>query len=122
MAVYANESYRFEQEVFFDGHLYQFPVNGECLIRRGSDGFTWNGVEFDANENWNPTTVDASNEFHYYDWVVPITAQDGDTFLLKIRLQDDPDTESGGNMIVREPATGGGGGDTFIYPINVFDD
>lgn len=120
MSVQAGESYRFEQEVWFDGYQHQLTNGGECLIRRGSDGYTWDGAAFVNSEEWNATTTDGG--IHYYDWSVPITAQDGDTFLLRIRLSGDPDTESGGNMVVREEGSGGGGGDTFIYPINVFDD
>lgn len=120
MSVQAGEEYRFEQEVWFDGHQYGFPKAGQVLITRGSDGFTWNGSAFVSGTNWQATTIDGSNLFHYYDWTVPVAASDGDTFILKIRLQGDPDTESGGTMVVREE--GSGGGDTFVFPINVFDD
>lgn len=120
MSVQAGESYRFEQRVRFDG--FQHPINngGECLIRRGSDGLYWDGSTYVVAETWLSTTVEAG--IHYYDWIVPPTAQSGDTYLFKIRLANDPNTEAGGNMVVREEGSGSGGGDTFIYPINVFDD
>lgn len=116
MSVQANESFRFEQEVYFDGHLFgstnnEYPNPGQCQIVRGSDGFYWNGTEFVATPIWNTTTVDASGLFHYYDFTIPAGAVNGDTFVLKIRLFEDPHTESLGNMIVRVAGTGGGGGD-----------
>lgn len=109
MSVQAGEQYRFEQEVWFDGHRYAFPRGGEILITRGSDGFTWNGTDFASGETWQATTVDGSNVFHYYDWTVPVSAANGDVFTTRIRIEDDSDTESVGNMIVR-PASGGGSG------------
>lgn len=123
MSVQAGESYRFKQSVSFDGHKYGFPQAGECLIRRGTDEFTWDGAAFVSGENWNATTVDLADPdgpLHYYDWTVPIGSANGLAFTVTIRLLDDPGTESGGTMIVRE--TGGGGGDVFIYPPPIFDD
>ena len=120
MSVRAGEAYRFFQEVWFDGHRHGVTGGGECQITRGSDGLTWDGAAFTAGDHWNATMVSAGG--HYYDWTVPAAANDGDVFTMRIRLADDPDTEGGGTMVVREAGEGGPGGDVFIYPITVFDD
>lgn len=111
MIVRSGESYRFEQEVFFDGFLFGsvngYPNGGEVQIRRGADGFYWDGTTFVVAEQWLSTVVDASNEFHYYDWTVP-TSNDGDTYTIRIRVSGDRDTESIGTLFVR-PESGGAG-------------
>lgn len=126
MSVQAGEQYRFEQEVYFDGHLYgstlgSYPFGGEVEITRGSDGFYWNGVTFTSTPAWNSTVVDASGLFHYYDFTIPITAINGDTFNLRIRIKDDPETETVGTMIVRPATTGGGGGGDGIRVFDAVD-
>ncbi len=124
MSIQAGETYRFEQEVRFDGHLYgtdlAYSHGGQVEIRQGSDGFYWNGSTFVSGQTWNSTTVGAGGLFHYYDWTVPGSVVNGDTYGLRIRITNDPDSESAGNLIVR-PAIEGGGGDTINPVFNVFD-
>lgn len=112
MSVQAGETYRFEQEIEFRGHRYgstdnNFPRGGECQITRGSDGFQWDGLNFVSGEHWNPTTVDAAGLFHYYDWTVPGSASNGSVYHLRIRIKDDPVTETSGHLEVRPPSGGG---------------
>lgn len=109
---------RFEQEVWFGSFRYGSDLGyqnpGQILIRNGTTGLYWNGTTYQAAEVWNTTTVDASNAFHFYDWSTPAGVADGDFFHVRMRLHDDPDTESveditvnvksgGGTTIVRRP-------------------
>lgn len=112
MSALAGEVYRFQQEIVFDGHIYgstanAFPRGGECQIVRGTDGFYWNGTGFAAPAVWNATTIEASGQSHYYQWTIPGTASNGDVFSLRIRIKDDPETETTGHIEVR-PTSGGG--------------
>lgn len=122
MSVQSGESYRFEQEVYFDSFLFGsvngYPFGGEAQIVRGVDGFYWDGSTFVVTETWVDTTVDASGLFHYYDWTVPVGSPNGSTFILRIRVKNDPVTETVGNMTVRPASSGGGGGSNAI---KVFD-
>ena len=110
LAVRPSESWRFEQEVYFDDHLYgstgaDFVHGGEAELRRGSDGFYWDGATFIAPQTWNVTTDDASGLFHYYDFTIPAGASEGDTFILRIRITGDPLSEATVNMITRLAAS-----------------
>lgn len=114
MIVQIGETFRFEQEVYFDGHLYgstaQYPLGGEIEIRRGGDGFYWNGSDFIETPTLVSTVVDTSGLFHYYDFQIPVISVSGDTYNIRIRVTGDRDTESVGTLMVRPANTGGGGG------------
>ena len=125
MTVQAGEQFRFEQEVYIGSHLYgstnnAYPNPGQIQIRRGLDGFFWNGSLFVEETTWLQTTVDSSGLFHYYDFTIPAISSNGDTFNVKIRLQNDPSTETVGNLVVR-PAGGGSGGSSVIAVFDAVD-
>ena len=114
MIVQAGEVFRFEQEVYFDGHLYgvdeSYPYGGEIEIRRGADGFYYNGLDFQETFFVLPTVVDASGTFHYYDFTIPVISINGDTYNIKIGITSDTDSQTLGTLLVRPASTGGGGG------------
>jgi hypothetical protein len=122
MIVQAGEIFRFEQEVWFDGYKLgttsgSFPAGGEIEIRRGVDGFYYDGTNFVSTPTKLPTTFDATELMHYYDFTIPAVALNGATFNIKIGIVGDPATESVGTLLVRPPADGGSGGSA----IAVFD-
>lgn len=115
-----NESVRFQQEVWFDGHQYGSTTGiptGQIKIRRGSDNQFWNGTAFVPVEQWVATTIDSGGLFHYYDFTFPATLDE--FYTVRQRVNNDPATEQVGTAIVRGS---GGGGSTVYYPLFVFDD
>lgn len=124
MSVQSGESYRFEQEVYFDCHLYGsvggYVFGGEIEIRRGTDGMYWDGVEFVETPIWLSTTEDTSGLFHYYDFIIPVSLS-GSVYNMRMRVKDDQNTESVGALQVRPAASGGGGGSGGSEYIAVFD-
>lgn len=124
MLVSAGEQFRFEQEIWFNGYRFgtssnSFPFGGQIEIRRGIDGFYFDGATFTDIPTVLSTTVDIAEKIHYYDFTIPLISASGDTFNIKIRLTNDPDTESVGTLLVRPESTGGGGGGSSY--IAVFD-
>ena len=125
MIVSAGEQFRFEQEIWFNGYKFgtssnSFPFGGQIEIRRGVDGFYFDGASFVETPTILSTTVDTTELIHYYDFTIPIVAASGDTFNIRIRLTDDPDTESVGTLLVRPASSGGSGGGGGTY-VAVFD-
>lgn len=110
MIVYPSETVRYEQEVYFEDHLYGSDIaipSGQIKIKRSSDGYFWNGTSFVVTEAYVPTTVDASGTYHYYSFTFPATSDI--SYVFKMRVNNDLNTECLFNVTVREQSTGGGG-------------
>lgn len=111
IAVKASEAYRFEQEVWFDGHQFGSDTgipSGQIKIKRDSDGLFWDGATFDVTEAYLATTVDAGGLFHYYEFTFPAGNDVG--YTINIRVNNDTDTERVGDFVTRDMTGGGGGG------------